>query len=207
MRLRMTSQELSSEMYQLVETPEMGLRPLLGRLGSVAVVGSYDLGLIHPDNTEPDVDINFFNETDVDLVPLATHLGSELVGSHILPWHKFEVYDNRKAKRPAMPNSVYLGAKAYVPGGKIAADIWLFDDPELYAIANKNHTEIKAALTDHAARTIMDIKGECLHSGYGPSSMAIYRAVLYYGIRSHREYMQLAPNLRESLEEYSFQPS
>jgi len=195
----MISQVPLVELGRLVESPETGLREILSKLGEVAVVGSYDLGLTHPANPEPDVDVNVLVRRRMELVSLAASVGVALVRNQELPWHKFEVYDNRQARRPTMPPSVYLGTKAYVPGGKVAADIWLYENRAMFDSANQNHMYIKRALTAGAVDTILGIKGEAQNRNTHVSGFALYHAVLEYGVTSLDGYLRLDPEVREAL--------
>lgn len=199
---RMISQELLPNMRTLIEDPEVGLRTTLSRVGVLAIVGSYDLGLINPGNREPDVDANLFVDGSQNLVHLAADLGIDLVSNPRTPWHKFEVYDNRIPKRPAMPKSVYLGAKSYVPGGKVAADVWLFTDYQQFDNANQNHQEIKSALTPMAVDTIINIKEEAQNRGLHIPGFPLYRAVLEYEVGSVDDYLSLDPQVQTSLTNY-----
>jgi hypothetical protein len=97
---------------------------------------------------------------------------------------------------------VYLGAKAYVPGGKVAADVWLFTDEALFNNANQNHAEVKAALTPEATETIVAIKEDAQQRGLYVPGFAVYRAVLEYGADSLDDYLGLDEETRQALNRY-----
>lgn len=197
------SQPHGELLTNLLETEEGGIRSTLEEYGTLQVVGSYALGLISHYTKEPDMDFNLLVPEDTDLVEAATTAGKRLIGSNY-PWHKFEVYDNRKAQRPAMPLSVYLGFKAYTPSSKVAADVWFFNQTELYDQANQNHTYVASAISENPElhKVIADIKNALSQSGDYVPSYAIYRAAIELGVSSVDEFKALSPATLTDLNTY-----
>ncbi len=176
-----------------VEHPTHGLRKYLQSLGQLSIVGSYPLGLILPDKREPDVDMNLLVDiAPSDLVRFTADAGIDIVSHPQRPWHKFEVYDNRKACRPNMPPFVYLGMKAYIGSQKVAADVWFFNDGNAYDAANENHAYIAENLTDSDREVVLRIKAECAEVGIVLPSYTIYRSVIEEGVTSLSDIQSLS---------------
>lgn len=185
---------------KLLDAPQTGIRNVLERLGTLQVVGSYALGLISNYTKEPDIDMNLLVPPETDLVEAASAIGKDVV-SGTGPWHKYEVYDNRKAQRPAMPRSVYLGLKAYTPSTKVAADVWFFNKQELFEKAGRNHQYILDALANHPEYRdyIVAIKDELTKNGDHISGYSIYRAVIEEGVTTTAELKALTAETLDRL--------
>jgi hypothetical protein len=187
----------------IVEAPS-GLRKSLSEHGELRLVGSYALGLLVEGSREMDVDANLLVDRDSNLVLIASKIGVQLITFSLAPWHRYEVYDNRKIRRSYMPESVYMGLKANIAGAKYAADIWLFDNRELFELSNDNDEYIRKHLDEDPSikEAIIDIKEEAVRKLAKLPSYAVYRAVIEFGVTNLAEYFALTDRVKTSLEEF-----
>lgn len=161
---------------------EEGLIDILGTLGKVQIVGSYDLDLL----IKPDIDISICVE-EYDLkkyFSVCTDIADQIKPIRI------KYIDQSVAQFDAFPfdTGYFLGINLKRDNVKWSIDCWVFT-PEIFQERVSYHNDIKERINQLNRKILMDIKSS-ISENHNYRSVDLYNAVLFEGVSSLEEYTE-----------------